>query len=1508
MASSACVLCGLAREKDMYEIKEQAINRLVESSKRRIDNKYKVLQKLTSAFVHRGCQSTYNNERSISTYISSKQRNSTNKKIYIKEALTFDFHTHCLFCGKSFSNCLSKDIRCVTSEDTKRNILQRIKEENKSDDFSKNIAARLKNVHNLIEVKARYHCFCIANFYRSRTSTNVGRPVSETTKNFVDFLINYIHNNENECQFSLNDIKEEFSGDIPDYTIIKKKLKEHFMNDIECHTMKNDIIILYKNGIASKKLCQEWYEKKITNIQDERARIVDMAAKIILEDIRSQLYDLTTYEIPDFNEDNVFKGIPLTLKTFLSIVCSSHKRNIKSSISKTNKKVATLSHCIISTVRPRSFLSPILIGLSSMMHKKYASKGLIDSLSNLGLCSSYKETLRFEASIINDPANHSCSPDSYIQFIYDNADHNTCTIDGKNTFHAMGGIMAVTPSSTVSSKKSISRLKRIPSSEDIGKFGFIELKRFEKKNSEGLKLVLIEDILENNTADYETSSLDFTWLYSKFSDRKSLGWNGFMEKSHSSLNSHASKIIPLPFINNPPSDYDTIFTTLVEASKHCQKQQQKIGFVTFDQPLYQKASEILASIDPQNDPYKLSTIKVRLGGFHLLMSFLGGVGFIMDGSGLKQAFCEIYAENSADKALTGHAYSRAIRGHFLLHLALTELIFSSMNLTDTEKAALDVLLLDIGTEQYARKLQDEDFKQIKQKFIKQIGFLKKRGPTSQLWMQYWEMISIVKDFIRAERSGDWDLHLSTVQRMIPYFHASGHFLYAKSAHLYLQDMRKLKGTINDDYEFTRFTSDGFFTIRRSHKFWSGVWSDMIIEQFLMRSIKTQGGLTHGRGLSESVLTTFVLTMIILVDVCNEMESFCNVSFATTEQHVDSREYRLKRDVADLEKLLSFFNIYDPFPETDKITSIFSGIVGNDTINCHLAYEEGVKSLKTIVGNNFGNVKFQRKKKVRSLKTIQSSLKVNGETVAIDPLLLFQRISLNIHSKEDMEYYLQYELAPFALSLFTEHGLRKNVKAQFYDEFATVDAPSQSNSVVHVVDGGFLLHKVVWQKNDTVEEIVNKYVHYVRNNYAANSSIIFDGYPENENPDTDTAAANWTKQSERVRRKPVENIPEFQYQLHTRIPFTQQKFLSNKRNKDKLIKTLIEKFESEGFSCKQAKEDADVEIINTSIQVFEDTEKIVVVVGQDIDLLVLLNQFHSKKGNIYFHKPGAGNVKDLFYTSNSFKHKSLSSFVALLHCFSGCDTTSAFAGKGKKTTVKSLMTDKKFSTLATIFYKKDADKQDVSKNGFQLIKSIYKCKQENVTLNKLRFHNYQAATIKSSFKLEKLPPTEDAAKQHCYRAYFQLQTWLGNTLDATDWGWKKHQLGVMPKVCEQDLVPEVLLKTIFCKCETGCISKKCSCRKHGLKCTNLCTNCHHAENCCNIEKQIFDSISDSEDVIDEEPYIPGRNIRIEEEDDGVNDDPTDSESVVESDDDEVPAKKQKFISSTSSKFEKTYNCQ
>lgn len=69
----------------------------------------------------------------------------------------------------------------------------------------------------------------------------------------------------------------------------------------------------------------------------------------------------------------------------------------------------------------------------------------------------------------------------------------------------------------------------------------------------------------------------------------------------------------------------------------------------------------------------------------------------------------------------------------------------------------------------------------------------------------------MQDFVRAERSGDWSLHLRTVLQMVPHFHATGHLAYAKYAYLYLQQMSNLHERMTPD-EFESFTSKGYFTI------------------------------------------------------------------------------------------------------------------------------------------------------------------------------------------------------------------------------------------------------------------------------------------------------------------------------------------------------------------------------------------------------------------------------------------------------------------------------------------------------------------------------------------------------------------------------------------------------------------------------------------------------------------------------------------------------------------------
>lgn len=59
--------------------------------------------------------------------------------------------------------------------------------------------------------------------------------------------------------------------------------------------------------------------------------------------------------------------------------------------------------------------------------------------------------------------------DAFVQFVYDNADFNVDTLDGKFTFHNLGGIMTITPKSKVPPRERIERLAKMPSSEETAK-------------------------------------------------------------------------------------------------------------------------------------------------------------------------------------------------------------------------------------------------------------------------------------------------------------------------------------------------------------------------------------------------------------------------------------------------------------------------------------------------------------------------------------------------------------------------------------------------------------------------------------------------------------------------------------------------------------------------------------------------------------------------------------------------------------------------------------------------------------------------------------------------------------------------------------------------------------------------------------------------------------------------------------------------------------------------------
>ena len=193
-------------------------------------------------------------------------------------------------------------------------------------------------------------------------------------------------------------------------------------------------------------------------------------------------------------------------------------------------------------------------------------------------------------------------------------------------------------------------------------------------------------------------------------------------------------------------------------------------------------------------------------------------------------------------------------------------------------------------------------------------------------------------FIRAERTGNWKLHLHASEQMLPFFAASGHNNYTKGVRKYLQDVTNLCPCLTKKY------ADGLFTIwRKDSLVWSGTFTDQVIEQDLMLSAKTEGGLlniTH----KEAARTKWLLSAHVVANYTEALRDLTGVKTGTwSEQHREVRLSQRKERNRHLRNFIDFFEVHNPFtaPSTDLI-NIATGVVASEELNVDKAIEIGKK--------------------------------------------------------------------------------------------------------------------------------------------------------------------------------------------------------------------------------------------------------------------------------------------------------------------------------------------------------------------------------------------------------------------------------------------------------------------------------------------------------------------------------------------------------------------------------------
>ena len=186
-----------------------------------------------------------------------------------------------------------------------------------------------------------------------------------------------------------------------------------------------------------------------------------------------------------------------------------------------------------------------------------------------------------------------------------------------------------------------------------------------------------------------------------------------------------TKAVYLPLIEMIPSNPDTMMTSMAFAQVYTRNIGQQCVVFTCDLQLYMVTLEVQWTY-----PERFSNLILRLGGMHSLMIFIGSIGTLMADTGLSDIMSSVFS--GVSKMLTGKKCSQNVRG---LRMVAEEALRGIIQ--DKPLHCSGNLMQILETE--ACKSQ-----------------------TTKLWVDVSiKHVLLTMMFVRAEREGDWQLHLAT---------------------------------------------------------------------------------------------------------------------------------------------------------------------------------------------------------------------------------------------------------------------------------------------------------------------------------------------------------------------------------------------------------------------------------------------------------------------------------------------------------------------------------------------------------------------------------------------------------------------------------------------------------------------------------------------------------------------------------------------------------------------------
>ena len=1124
----------------------------------------------------------------------------------------------------------------------------------RGDKWADEVRTRLAgSVSDLHAAGGRYHDCCYKEFTSER---NIAAARKATCQGGIEQdmslqkVLQYLANNKGK-PFSSTEIVslyEQEGGCSTKKYAIMQKVHDYF---------GSDIVVLRSSGFANVVIFRSYANKYLKLDQSSESQVpLTEFAKQVKHEVKDLYYDSSCYK-RELDEKTLADDCSKTILNFLA----------KLSPSLDHTAAAFLIGSIITSAimhRPTS----LQLSLSVLLRDKL----LIDHLEKFKVCSTYKEFLQFRTSVaVADSVLKFCefflpAEQGLVQSIIDNFDLTIFTPNGNKETHDLAIIHTQYGSKTYAPLRPV--IPRIPKRKlpqvDIPDAVVYSCKNTKTslmpENVVKLPVLPLRVLCMQFLSVDQAKSLDFMFLQNITVSEGVPEYSGYNTKLNrgSSDPMPATKIFFPPLINRSPKDPATIYTAM-KNSMHCAKETgQTFAVLSADQDIYKVVISILWAYP---DEFNEKNFIPRIGGLHWIMSFIGCIGSLMKNTGLEDVLSQVFG--SVPKMLLGKLYPNNFRALRLF---------------------VEVLLSN-DIKSFARK---EDL-------YEHLEEISKRSKTSAAWVQnVVKPVFLIMLFVRAEREGDWLLHLYSCWEMMPYFYAANHGNYARYGLIYIMYMLRMKDNIREKF------MQGQHVMRHIKGCWNGTWSDMLMETTAIRQGKgnlRQGGLV-GKTVRPEQVKKSCISFHTFLNIKDDLQKLIEVDDKYPGKHKEEQPHRLqldKKDRANLKAVLtSCLHPLRPstHAETNCIVNIFTGDIADDKVNIHQSVEIGTHMMKTFCASLPDGFK-----KTISRKTVfftKPKVVHINERPVVDTNVIFSRAMCLISSGQlDIKTIFSHELCSFPPSLFHQNGeprycTTKSTLKNMLER--TVSRRSSLSPDYIIIDACALLWTISWPSAGSVKDFADLVMAKVCS-YATSAHVyvVFDRYYEYS-----------IKSCTRQRRLSYV-CQEVDLKLTTPLP-SQSVLLKFTKNKIKLIKLLAEYLLqnfpedspkrlivtsghptpkqvfkgsiTERDDLRTTHEEADVIIPRQVISAMHEGASCVRVICDDTDVfLLLLHTLYPFNTTVTVQMDSPKNedrgLVDIIKTG--LANKDLVPCLLAAHSISGCDTVPQYYGIGKKRVLKTL---------------------------------------------------------------------------------------------------------------------------------------------------------------------------------------------------------------------------------------------